>query len=123
VFFVWLGASIDLRQLGGHPQMIALGLLLGIGAIAAHAVNRLTGLPFPFAVGSAAQLGVPVAAATIGRSLGVLSPGEDAALLLGALVTIAGTTAAASWAAKGAAAGAPPQAAPPPEDAGPRHAG
>jgi Kef-type K+ transport system membrane component KefB len=123
VFFVWLGASIDLRQLGGHPQMIALGLLLGIGAIAAHAVNRLTGLPFPFAVGSAAQLGVPVAAATIGRSLGVLSPGEDAALLLGALVTIAGTTAAASWAAKGAAAGAPPQAAPPPEEAGPRHAG
>lgn len=104
VFFVWLGASIDLRQLGGHPQMILLGLLLGVGAIVAHAANRLAGLPLPFAIGSAAQLGVPVAAATIGHTLGVLAPGEDAALLLGALITIGGTTAAASWAAKRAAA-------------------
>lgn len=123
VFFVWLGASIDLRQLGGHPQMILLGLLLGLGAIAAHAANRLTGLPLPFAIGSAAQLGVPVAAATIGRSLGVLAPGEDAALLLGALVTIAATTAAASSAAKRAAEPgptSPPQDQRPPQDGTPR---
>lgn len=116
VFFVWLGASIDLRQLGAHPQMIALGLLLGTGAVAAHAVARLTGLPLPFAAASAAQLGVPVAAATIGRSVGALAPGEDAALLLGALVTIAGTTAAASWAAKHAAG--TPHARQPPADGG-----
>lgn len=105
VFFVWLGASIDLRQLGGHPEMIGLGLLLGVGAVLAHASARLSGLPLPFAVGSAAQLGVPVAAATIGRSLGVLAPGEDAALLLGALVTIGATTAAASLAARRPPAG------------------
>lgn len=114
VFFVWLGASIDLRQLGGHPQMIVLGLLLGVGAVVAHGANRLTGLPLPFAIGSAAQLGVPVAAATIGRTLGVFAQGEDAALLLGALVTIGSTTAAASWAAKRAAAADTPQAPPPP---------
>ncbi|WP_369046430.1 cation:proton antiporter [Sinomonas sp. P10A9] len=113
VFFVWLGASIDLRQLGGHPQMILLGLLLGVGAVVAHAANRLAGLPLPFAIASAAQLGVPVAAATIGHSLGVLAAGEDAALLLGALVTIGGTTAAASWAAKRAAASGPPTASAP----------
>jgi Kef-type K+ transport system membrane component KefB len=107
VFFVWLGASIDLRQLAGHPQMILLGLLLGVGAVAAHAANRLTGLPLPFAAASAAQLGVPVAAATIGRGVGVLAPGEDAALLLGALITIGVTTAAAAWAARRAAV-APP---------------
>ncbi|MDQ4503037.1 cation:proton antiporter [Sinomonas sp. ASV322] len=100
VFFVWLGASIDLRQLGGHPQMILLGVLLGAGAILAHAASRLAGLPLPFAAASAAQLGVPVAAATIGRSLGVLAPGEDAAMLLGALVTIGMTTTAASLAAR-----------------------
>ncbi|MEA5457009.1 cation:proton antiporter [Sinomonas sp. JGH33] len=100
VFFVWLGASIDLRQLGGHPQMILFGALLGVGAILAHATARLTGMSLPFAVASAAQLGVPVAAATIGRSLGVLAAGEDAALLLGALVTIGATTAAASFAAR-----------------------
>lgn len=115
VFFVWLGASIDLRQLGGHPQMILLGVLLGLGAVLAHAANRIAGLPLPFAIGSAAQLGVPVAAATIGRALGVLGPGEDAALLLGALITIGSTTAAASWAAKRAAAPASPQQPSPPE--------
>jgi hypothetical protein len=37
---------------------------------------------------TAAQLGVPVAAATIGSQSGVLRPGEPAALLLGALLTI-----------------------------------
>ncbi|NUP75300.1 MAG: cation:proton antiporter, partial [Sinomonas sp.] len=100
VFFVWLGASIDLRQLGGHPEMIGLGLLLGAGALLAHAASRFTGLPLPFAAASAAQLGVPVAAATIGRGIGVLRPGEDAALLVGALLTIGATTAAASLAAR-----------------------
>lgn len=104
VFFVWLGASIDLRELGNHPAMIGLGLALGAGAILAHAAGRLTGMPLPFAITSAAQLGVPVAAATIGRSLGVLAPGEDAALLLGALVTIGMTTAAVSFAARQPAA-------------------
>lgn len=106
VFFVWLGASIDLRQLAGHPEMIGLGLLLGVGAVVAHAAARLAGLPLAFATASAAQLGVPVAAATIGRSLGVLAPGEDSALLLGALVTILTTTAAASLAARRPPAGA-----------------
>lgn len=40
---------------------------------------------------TASQLGVPVAAATLGTQLKLLAPGEDAALLLGALVTIAAT--------------------------------
>jgi Kef-type K+ transport system membrane component KefB len=105
VFFVWLGSSIDLRQLAGHPEMIGLGLLLGVGAVVAHSTARLTGLPLAFATASAAQLGVPVAAATIGRGLGVLAPGEDSALLLGALVTIGATTAAASLAARRPPAG------------------
>ncbi|WP_460991315.1 cation:proton antiporter [Sinomonas soli] len=122
VFFVWLGASIDLRQLGGHPQMIVLGLLLGGGAVVAHAVGRMTGLPLPFAIGSAAQLGVPVAAATIGRSLGVLAPGEDSALLLGALLTIGSTTAAASWAAQRAAGARPAPGPAAPADGGARPA-
>jgi hypothetical protein len=49
---------------------------------------RLTRQPLPAATLTAAQLGVPVAAATIGSQSGVLRPGEPAALLLGALVTI-----------------------------------
>jgi hypothetical protein len=54
----------------------------------------------PLGVLSAAQLGVPVAAASIGTQLDVLLPGEAAALLVGALVTIAASAVAGSWAAK-----------------------
>jgi Kef-type K+ transport system membrane component KefB len=88
VFFVWLGASIDLRELGRHPRFILLGLGLGVGALIAHLALRLVGQPVPLGMLAGAQLGVPVAAATVGTQLGVLAPGESAALLLGAVVTI-----------------------------------
>ena len=100
IFFVWLGASLNLRDLGGHPDMVVLGLSLGIGTVLLHAGLRAVGLPLPLGVLSAAQLGVPVAAASIGTQLNVLLPGEDAALLLGALVTIAASSLAGSQAAK-----------------------
>jgi Kef-type K+ transport system membrane component KefB len=88
LFFVWLGASLDLRELGRHPSDIALGVVLGAGALTAHAAMRLTGQPLPIGGLAAAQLGVPVAAAAIGSQLHLLKPGEPAALILGALVTI-----------------------------------
>ncbi len=88
LFFVWLGAALDLRALGQHPSLILLGLVLGFGAVLAHAVMRATGQPVPAGALAAAQLGVPVAAATVGSQLHLLRPGEPAALVLGALVTI-----------------------------------
>lgn len=95
LFFLWLGASLDLRELAAHPPMIALGLALGFGAVVVHSLTRLFGLPLPLGVLSAAQMGVPVAAATIGIQQNLLAPGEPAALILGALVTIAAATIAA----------------------------
>jgi hypothetical protein len=80
--------------------MIMLGLSLGAGALLVHSSLRLLGLPLPLAVLSAAQLGVPVAAAGIGTRLDLLLPGEAAALLLGALVCIAATALVGSRAAK-----------------------
>jgi len=88
VFFVWLGSELDLRALGDHPKLIGLGLGLGLGAVVAHLAARLFGQPAPLGLLAAAQLGVPVAAATVGSRLGVLEPGEASALMLGALVTI-----------------------------------
>jgi len=88
LFFVWLGASLDLRELSSHPKFIALGVCLGVGAIVSHLVGRLAGQPVSLGLLAAAQLGVPVAAATVGSKLGVLRPGESSALILGALVTI-----------------------------------
>ena len=89
LFFVWLGASLDLRELVAHPAMILLGLALGVGAVVAHLASRAAGLPWAQAVASAGQLGVPVAAVTLGLETNTLAPGEGGAILLGALVSVA----------------------------------
>lgn len=100
IFFVWLGASLDLRDLRTHPAMILLGVVLGVGAVLAHAVTALTRMPLPLAVLASAQLGVPIAAATLGEQLHLLRSGEGAALLLGALLTVAAATIAGRIAAR-----------------------
>jgi len=101
LFFVWLGASLDLRELGRHPSFIGLGLGLGVGAVAAHVAMRLLGQPIPLGALASAQLGVPIAAATVGTQMHLLAPGEPAALLLGALVTVVATAGAGALAARG----------------------
>jgi len=100
LFFVWLGASLQVRELGEHPWLILLGAGLGVGAVLAHCVGRLFGQPLTLAVLSAAQLGVPVAAATLGTERHLLAQGEPSALMLGALVTIATTSVAGVFAAR-----------------------
>jgi Kef-type K+ transport system membrane component KefB len=107
LFFVWLGASLDLSALGARPSLILLGILLGVGALLSHSVARLTGQPLSVSSLAAAQLGVPVAAATVGTSLNVLLPGESAALILGALLTIVAATIAGGSAARQQQTGAP----------------
>lgn len=88
IFFVWLGASLDLRQLIADPAAIWLGIALGAAAILAHGLGALTRQPLSLAVSTAAQLGVPVGAAALGTTTGVLESGEATALLLGAVITI-----------------------------------
>jgi Kef-type K+ transport system membrane component KefB len=78
LFFVWLGASLDVRSF----RLVWLGVLLGAGAVVVHFVVR----PSWTGVLASAQLGVPVAAATLGAS--TLRPGEPAAIVLGAAITI-----------------------------------
>ncbi|HEY2794903.1 MAG TPA: cation:proton antiporter [Micromonosporaceae bacterium] len=102
LFFVWLGASLDVRALGAHPSFILLGLVLGFGAVAVHVAMRVSGQPIALGALAATQLGVPVAAATIGSELALLRPGEAAALILGALVTIAAAATAGAVAARSA---------------------
>jgi Kef-type K+ transport system membrane component KefB len=103
LFFVWLGASLQVRELGSHPKLILLGVGLGLGAVLAHGAGRLLGQPLTLAVLSAAQLGVPVAAAAIGTEEHLLVTGEASALMFGALLTIACTSIAGALAARGQA--------------------
>lgn len=109
IFFVWLGTSLNLRDLAEHPSAILLGLALGTTAVAVHCGPRLFGQPWAYGVLSSAQMGVPVAAATLGSQFGVLLPGEETALLLGALVTIG----AVSLAGRGVTSPTEPDLAPP----------
>ncbi|HBX81753.1 MAG: cation:proton antiporter [Propionibacteriaceae bacterium] len=111
IFFVWLGSSLDLRALASNPQSILLGVALGVVAILVHGLMVLTKQPLPVAVITAAQLGVPVAAATLGNQLGILHAGEDTAMLLGAVVTLAASTAVSGAVSKIAEVSAKPGAA------------
>jgi len=89
LFFVWLGASINLRDLAEHPDKILLGLALATGAVVAHLAARAFGLPWMQAISSSGQLGIPIAAVALGIETSALAPGEGAGILFGALITVA----------------------------------
>ena len=92
IFYVWLGASVNLRELADQPQQILVGLAIGTAALLVHSAPALGRQPLVMATATAAQLGVPIGAVALGSRAGVLDPGEAAGLLLGALVTLAAVT-------------------------------
>jgi Kef-type K+ transport system membrane component KefB len=102
VFFVWLGASLQLKDLLDHPRLFGLAAALALATVAVHAAARLLGQPLPLAVLAGAQLGVPVAAVTIGDRTGSLRPGEGAAILTATLLGLTVTAGAAAIAGRGA---------------------
>ena len=61
---------------------------------------RVTGQPLAIGALACAQLGVPVAAATLATQLHLLAPGEAPALILGALITVGISTAGGALAAR-----------------------
>ena len=67
-----------------------------------HTAARLLGQPLPLAVLAGAQLGVPVAAVTIGTREHLLAAGEGGALLAAALISVGVTAWAASAAVRNA---------------------
>ena len=99
VFAAALGAVIAQLFGTGHAPLYAVlmassSAALGVGAVLAHLSGRLFGQPLSLGVLAAAQLGVPVAAATLGTQQQLLSPGEPSALILGALLTVVATSVA-----------------------------
>jgi Kef-type K+ transport system membrane component KefB len=112
VFFVVLGASLNVRALVQTPKDLGLAGALIAGMIAVHVLAaKAIRAPTYTALIVTAQLGVPVAVVKLGLANGVLTPGEGAAIILAALVSL-GVCAAGAALARSAPATATPTAAP-----------
>jgi Kef-type K+ transport system membrane component KefB len=92
LFFIWIGATLNLRALGSEPKYVLLGVALGAGAVLAHTAMWLTKQPPTFGAVASAQLGVPIAAVTVGTQRHLLAAGESAAIILAAVITVATAT-------------------------------
>jgi Kef-type K+ transport system membrane component KefB len=99
LFFVLLGAELDLRALISDPRAIALAVAMAVAALVAHLVGSLlTGATqrIPTGLAASAQLGLPAAAAGLALSSHVLSPSVAAALVAGGCLTLLPATIGAS---------------------------
>ncbi|MGH2911428.1 MAG: cation:proton antiporter [Solirubrobacteraceae bacterium] len=89
LFFVVLGARLDLSGLFSNPALIALAGALVTLNVAAHVVAaRIVRLPPAAGLVASAQLGVPAAMVALGLSEHVLTPPQAAAIVVAALFSI-----------------------------------
>ncbi len=126
LFFVVLGASLDLRALVQSATEIELAAALILGMLAVHVVaGMLIRAPLWTALIVTAQLGVPAAVVKLGLAQHVIKPGEGGAIIAGALASLgicaAGTAIARQVVPEGPGPPGPSPAARP-ETAAPRGA-
>ncbi|MHB8572494.1 MAG: cation:proton antiporter [Candidatus Dormibacteria bacterium] len=91
VFFVLLGARLDLRALLGDPHAMILAVALGLAAVLVHVVAALAMAPsarVAAGLAGSAQLGLPAAAAALGLASHTLSPSVAAALVAAGCLTL-----------------------------------
>lgn len=91
LFFVLLGAQLNLRALVTDPSRILLAVALAAAALAAHTVAAaIRGGESRLATGmvATAQLGLPAAAASLGLTSGRLPAGVTAALVAAGCLTL-----------------------------------
>jgi Kef-type K+ transport system membrane component KefB len=106
LFFVLLGAELNLRALLTSPSRMLLALGLALAAVLTHVIAaRVAGHEKFIATGLAAsaQLGMPAAAASLGLSSGLLGPAEAAALVAGGCLTLIPATIGSLLLARGSA--------------------
>jgi CPA2 family monovalent cation:H+ antiporter-2 len=89
LYFVVLGAQLDLGGLFEHPQMIALaGALAGLNVLIHLAASRAGRVSAGAALAASAQLGVPAAVASLGLAEGVLSSEIATAIVAASIVSL-----------------------------------
>ena len=123
LFFVVLGARLDLRAVVHTPSILELTALLTVANVAVHVLAAaVTRQKLPAALAATAQLGLPAGVVTLGLQHHVITGAQGGAILLAALITIGlcpagvallvrgkpAATATASASAPGPPAGATP---------------
>jgi Kef-type K+ transport system membrane component KefB len=89
LYFVVLGAQLDLQGLFSEPAMLALvGMLVALNVLLRVVASLLTRRPLYTALAASAQLGVPAAAASIGLAEGVLSSTVATAIVAAAVISL-----------------------------------
>jgi Kef-type K+ transport system membrane component KefB len=90
LFFVVLGARLDLRSLGKHPSLLLLAAALVALNVLVHALAALlTRQPPAAGLAATAQLGVPAAIVALGLEQHILTSGEASAIVAAALASLA----------------------------------
>jgi Kef-type K+ transport system membrane component KefB len=106
LFFVLLGAKLNLRALGGEGALV-LAVLLAAGAIAVHVlVSALIRAPRAVGLLASAQMGVPAAIIALGLPTHAIDQGQASAIFCAALVSIGACAAGSAILRRGESSGA-----------------
>ncbi len=89
LYFVVLGAQLDLAGLVKHPSLLVLaGALAALNVVIHLLAVALVRRPVAAGLAASAQLGVPAAIASLGLAEHVLSPDVATAIVVAALVSL-----------------------------------
>ena len=89
LFFVVLGAKINVIALVKSPAMLMLtGLIVGSNVVVHVIVARLVKLPLSSGLVAAAELGLPAAVVSIGLATGLLQSGQAAAIIAASMLSL-----------------------------------
>jgi Kef-type K+ transport system membrane component KefB len=89
LFFVVLGARLDVRGLFSDPALIELaGALVALNVVVHLLAGRIVRQPRAASLVASAQLGVPAALVALGLPQHVITPPQAAAIVLAALLSI-----------------------------------
>jgi len=86
---VSLGARLNFRSLASSRSEIMLALVLVLTIIACHvAIAAVMRMPWPAGLLASAQLGLPAGVVALGLTEGLITPGQGAAIVAAAVVTL-----------------------------------
>lgn len=88
LYFIWLGASIDIRSALHHRDAVILTVLLFLISFLSHLPTLIFGASMRNVFLATAQLGIPAAAITLATANGMMDAETAGAIMLSAIGTL-----------------------------------